>query len=200
VIEPPPAAAGGQDDDDRLLRDEEELVGGGLSGGGSSSSSSGSSSAAAPAARAPEVDLLGEDLLGLGFGGGGSSSAAAAPAPAPALVPGATLDAPSFQAKWQAFPVAASVQLRATRLPGSPGEVEGLCKGVDILTIASGDTGAALKWFQYAQDTGGRLLLLEALMDKSNGAMTLTVRCEAGGAQAALVAAYRRALAGMLVQ
>ena len=80
------------------------------------------------------------------------------------------------------------------------GEVEAWCKGVDIFTIASGDTGAALKWFLYAQDSSSRLILLEALLDKQNGAFGLTLKCDAGGAHAVVVAAFKRAAASILLQ
>ena len=41
---------------------------------------------------------------------------------------------------------------------------------------------------------------MEALLDKQNGAFNLTVKCDAGGAQAVAVAAFRRAVGSILAQ
>jgi hypothetical protein len=203
VVEPPPSGSAGGQDDDRLIGDEGEEYGlaGGGGGGAAGAAVGGGARAAAAAAPAPthtqEIDLLGDDLLGLGLG----SSSAPAPAPVAAyLLPTVALEASAFQGKWQALSVAATLPLRARRLPNSTGEVEALCRQQNIFTIASGDTGSSLKWFLYAQLSTHQFVLMEALLDKSNGNFAVTVKCDAGGAHAVVAAALKQALVDILLQ
>jgi hypothetical protein len=166
-----------------------------------------------------EVDLLGaDDLLGLGPGpvsassssGSGAaatsfaapsfvppSAAAAAPAapaaPAFALQAGAAMDPATFQSKWTALPTAGASSLRAGRVPATA-EVEALARAAHIYTIASGDVAAALKFYLYARDTGGAFHLLEVVLDKSNGAVTATIKSDNPAAAPAVAAALAAAL------
>jgi hypothetical protein len=206
--EPPTSPVGGQDDD-RLLAAEEDGPaavkvgggGGGASSGGSGGGGGGGGGGGAPSRPpppAPEVDLLGEDLLGLGFGS--SAPSAPAPPPAAALVPGPVLDSAGFQARWGALPVATSLALQASRLPASATEVEAWARAAHLPTIASGDTGPALKWFFFGRDTGGAFHLLEAVLEKATGRVAVTVKSEPGGAAAAAVAALRAAFANLPAQ
>jgi hypothetical protein len=64
-------------------------------------------------------------------------------------------------------------------------------------TIASGDTGPALKWFLFCRDTGGAFHLVEAVLEKANGRVAITVKSDPGGAVAAALAAVRAAFANL---
>jgi vesicle coat complex subunit len=187
-------------DDDRLLTDED---GAGQTGGGGGGGGGG----------APEVDLLGDDLLGLGspapapvpvpqqsttaasassfggFGGfgsllGGFGGSAAAPTPTPAIAPPAVsivpvsvLDPQSFQSKWGSLAISQQFQLRALRIP-STDEISALLKSSGVQTIASGDTGMHFKFYVYAQDSMGSFHCIEMLLEKSNGAISATVKSD----------------------
>ena len=199
-------------DDDRLLTEDDGTAQSGGGGGG-----------------APEVDLLGDDLLGLGapspapapqpasaaaasgfggFGGfgsllggfGGGSAAAPAPAPAAApsapvvsILPASVLDPPSFQSKWGALAVSQQVQLRAQRVP-STDEVSSILKASGIQTIASGDTGLQLKFYVFAQDSMGSFHCIEMLLDKSNGAISATIKSDLPANSRVAVTALSNAL------
>ena len=176
----------GQGDDDRLLSDDQDDDN--MVGQTSSSSSNNVQSAPAPA---PEVDLLGEDLLGLGptpttntnsnTGFGNLFGSTPAPAPAPVVVnlipPTAPLEPATFQGKWGMLGTSHTGTLRASRVP-STAEVEGLARSGNIMTIASGDVATALKFYLYGQDSNNGYHLIEMVLDKSNGVVTVTIKSD----------------------
>jgi hypothetical protein len=192
--EPPVVAAAVAQDDDRLLTGDEDAP---LAAGGGASRVVAAAPAAAPAAPADLID----DLLGMGFGGGGAAAPAPAPAGASRLVAvgsGAALDSGAFQARWGALAASPALALQAQRLPpGGSAEVEAWARGAGLATIASGDTGAALKWFVYGQDDAGGFHLAEIVLDKSNGAVVATVKSDVPAAAHVAAAAIRAALAGL---
>ncbi len=196
-------AGRGQGDDDRLLdnADDDVVVGTGASAG-PVGAGGGSSTAAAP-----EVDLLGEDLLGLGSGssapsnagagasfggfvpvslgggggggGGGLGFGMVAPAP-PAVTlvpPSAPLDPGTYQAKWGMLATSNSSTFRAGRVP-STAEVEALARAGNVFSIASGDVSTALKFFLYGQDSQAGYHLFQVLLDKTNGEVSVTVKSD----------------------
>jgi hypothetical protein len=200
-------------DDDRLLSggDDEGAPGAGAGSGSGGGMGAGGGAGAA----APEVDLLGDDLFGggapapapapapaaaSGFGGllGGFASmglgSAAPAASAVTILPSSVLDPPAFQGKWGALPVSQAMQLRAQRVPTTD-EVSGLARAAGVQTVASGDTGAQLKFYLFAQDSTGGFHLFEVVLDKSNGAIAATIksdnRAHVGVAAAALAGALR---------
>ena len=190
VALPEPASTSLGQDDDRLLAgdDEVEIVG----DGGIAAPVAGVASLQQPR----EVDLLGDDLLGLGLGGGGGAPPTSSVSPsAAALLPQAWMDPPTFQTKWGGLPVSTTWSLRATRLPSSPGEVEALAKAFGICTIASGDTGAAIKWFLFAQDLSKLYILMEAMLDKQTGALNVTVKADPGAAVSSAHSAFKQGMA-----
>jgi hypothetical protein len=185
-------------DDDRLLVEEEET--GSSSSSSSSAGSAASSAAAAAAGSAPRAapPAEEEDLLGLGFGSSAPSQAAAVPAPAAvSLVGSPQLDSAAFQSRWSSLAAAGSLSLRAQRLPSSTAEVEGWARSCGLATIASGDTGAALKWFFFCQDTQGAFALAEALLDKGNWELKITLKCDAPQNAHLAVQALRSAFANL---
>ena len=203
-----PATAPASSDGDTLLGGARDEDGAPLGGAGGAAGGAGAAAAvsvvpppaAAPPAAAPVVDLMSDDLLGLGApvaasssGGGFGYMGAPAPAPPPAppafaMRPGATLDPGTFQAKWGSLPAAPLVSLRASRLP-STAEVESLARKASFYTIASGDVGNVLKFYFFGCEAAGAYHLLEVLLDKTTGAVTITFKSDAGGnAQAALQA------------
>lgn len=192
-------AASGEADDDRLLQ------GGDDEGGPPAQPLQHHAAAAQQQQAAPEVDLLGDDLLGMGLGSAPAPAAAGSgfgglgigsAAPAPVTLRGAPqpLDPAAFQGKWGSQPVTQTFALRAGRVPAT-GEVEGHARAGGILTIASGDVGTHLKFYVYGQDSTGSYHLMEVVLDKSNGAVQATMKSDnaanAGVAAAAFAAAMR---------
>ncbi len=187
-------------DDDRLLSGDDD---GPMGGDGSAAMPSVPAPApaqalAAAAAAAAAVDPFGDDLLGLGgFGAPAPAPVAAAP---PALVAAPSLDPGAFQAKWGALGSCGTISMRASRAPATA-EVEALARAASVATVASGDTGAALKFYLYAQDSGtSAFTLFEVALDKSNGVISGTVKSENPGRAAAAVAALQGALRGIPAQ
>lgn len=180
----------GQGDDDRLLSDDhDDEVSSSNNGGGVNSNTQ---QVPVPA---PEVDLLGEDLLGLnssysstssnsntGFGGlfGNSTPAPSAVVMVTLIPPTAPLEPAAFQGKWGMLATSHTGTLRASRVP-STAEVEGLARSGNILPIASGDVTAALKFYLYAQDSNSGYHLFEVVLDKSNGVVTVTIKSDIPG-------------------
>jgi hypothetical protein len=205
------AAKPPSDSDDSLL----------LGGGGGDDGVGGApgGAAAAPPASAGGYAVE-EDLLGLSMGPPApapaaasayaappvpalSSSAAAAgmpPAPTPGgafLVPGAVLAPDAFQAKWGALGGGQALALRAGRLP-TTAEVEALARAGSLYTIASGDVGTHLKFYLYGRDASGAYALLEVVLDKSNGGITATLKCDNPAAAPAVAQALAAALRPIL--
>jgi hypothetical protein len=160
--------------------------------------------APAPAPAPKEIDLLGEDLLGIGgsyssapvptFGGAAFGLGAPAPAPAPvALRIGATLDPAAFQSKWGTLPVAQTLTLRAPRVV-TTAEVETLTRNAGIYTIASGDVGTQLKFYFFTSDSPSTFHLFEVVFDKTNGVLTATIKTDNASVLPAVVQLFAAAL------
>src|SRR5690349_8103395 len=83
------------------------------------------------------------------------SQAPAAPALQLAVQP--VVDAQTFQARWQQLPVAHSgeLSLRAP-FPAAAQQIESLCARGNILTLASGTIGQAMKFYLFAKDVRAR--------------------------------------------
>lgn len=134
-----------------------------------------SSVTSAPAPPVREIDLLGEDLLGMGSAY--TSSPPAPTAPSFALKHGVLLDPAAFQAKWGSLPSAPLVMLQAVRVPSTV-EVETLARAGAFYTIASGDVGSQLKFYFYGGDMAGALHLFEVALDKTNGHISVALKSE----------------------
>jgi hypothetical protein len=181
ALDPPSAPARTvAQDDDRLLSTEEEET---------SVARSAASAPAAPAAPAKEVDLLGDDLLGLGLG----PAPAAAPAAAAAkLAPVARLEPEAFQERWGRLPAGAPLNMQAQRMPSSAAEIDGAARSAFVFSVASGDKGAALVWYLYAQTDPDRAFHLgEASLNKTSGLVSVIIKSENPQAVGAFLSALR---------
>jgi Adaptin N terminal region/Beta2-adaptin appendage, C-terminal sub-domain len=158
--------------------------------------------APAPAAASSASGLLGLSSL---YGPPTTTAAAAAPAPAaagPTFRAGVTLDPGSYQSKWGAMPPSSVLQLRGGR-PGvsiTTGDIDMLLRNNSIYTIASGDVGASIKFYLFANDSAtGSLHLWELLLDKASSTFAITQKSEnvmaASTAAAGITAALRPLLA-----
>ena len=103
------------------------------------------------------------------------------------------MDPSAFQARWGALPSGAPISLRAQRLP-TVGELEGALRGCGLATVASGDTGAALKVFAAGCEAGG-WHLFEVQLDKGSGVVSVTHKCDSGANGAGAGEAVRGGLA-----
>lgn len=157
---------------------------------------------AASAAAAPEEDLLGISYAAPPAPAPAAPVAAPAPAPLPTpspasiLVPGAVLAPADFQAKWGSLPGQA-FRLQASRVPATS-EVEGLVRAGNMPTIASGDVGTSLKFYFFGREAAGAFHLFEVLLDKSNGAVNVTLKSENPAAAPAVAQALAAALRPVL--
>ncbi len=180
ALDPPSAPARTvAQDDDRLLSTEEEET---------SVARSAASAPVAHAAPAKEVDLLGDDLLGLGLG----PAPAAAPAAAAKLAPVAWLEPEAFQERWGRLPACAPLNMQAQRMPSPAAEIDGAARSACIFSVASGDKGAALVWYLYAQTDPDRAFHLgEASLNKTSGVVSVIIKSENPQAVGAFVSALR---------
>lgn len=100
------------------------------------------------------------------------------------------LDSSTFQGQWGALPDTLNSTLCVlSRLPAAPAEVEGVMRANHIKTMASGNLDAVMKIFFYAGDTNQTLYLIQMIIDKSSGAVQVTVKV--GNASAPAEAAAR---------
>lgn len=120
----------------------------------------------------------GMDLLNMGFGGE-TPPAVPRPANPPAFMlnPHAGMDAGLFQQKWGTLQPCQSTSFQFRALPPQV-EIEQSLTAASIKTMASGDVGPQYKFFFYAQDDRGTYYLTEAIVEKSNGVLSATIKAD----------------------
>ena len=141
--------------------------------------------APAPAAPSPSAD----DLLGLDddlLGGFGSPAPAPAPAPAPVAAPvappfslaaGVVITPQDFQAKWAAWPAAATPAITMRQAPTEAALTAAL-RAVNVNIVASGEQGDTVKCYAYATATSGGLFLLELIGSKTSTSTSATIKTD----------------------
>jgi len=125
-----------------------------------------------------------------------AAAAAAAPAPAVALLPQCALDPGAFQAKWGALGAGQQLQLQCRARMPSVEEVSAAARAAHLQTMASGDTGAALKLFLFGADSAGGFHCLEVLVDKQSGRVGVTLKSDLPQHAALAAQAATQAFAG----
>jgi AP-4 complex subunit beta-1 len=141
----------------------------------------------AAAASQPMVDLLGGfDTPAPELPTSPRPAAASAPSGRVALSPSFTMTGEEYQAKWgaiaEADSIVTTVMLRS--VPASTDVVEAALAACNVMTMASGELPAELKFFLYAHDAAsGGVFLIQSNIGKQDAEpiMILTVKV-AGGA------------------
>lgn len=149
-----------------------------------------------PYAATPSI-TTGATSDAFGFLGGGSPVPAPAPAPVFAFKAGVALDPASYQSKWTSLPVSQQSVVRASRQVSTT-DVDALCRAANVLTIASGDVGTALKFYQFAGDATGAIHLFEVVFDKASSSFQVVLKSEVAATSPAALAAYTAALRPVL--
>ena len=155
-------AAGGvpggdvDDEDEEEEDDDEEEEGGG----------------GAVTAAAAGIDLLGlmDDI---------PSAPPARAAPSLLLSPSVALDQAAYQQRWASLPTASTW----TAGVGQPSGIDGLpgrLSGSHVKCMAFGNVGDTVKFYFFAQQEAGALLLLELLVDRTSASASATVKATDG--------------------
>eukprot|EP00520_Triparma_pacifica_P006142 CAMPEP_0118672500 /NCGR_PEP_ID=MMETSP0785-20121206/22574_1 /TAXON_ID=91992 /ORGANISM="Bolidomonas pacifica, Strain CCMP 1866" /LENGTH=791 /DNA_ID=CAMNT_0006567467 /DNA_START=16 /DNA_END=2388 /DNA_ORIENTATION=+ len=92
-----------------------------------------------------------------------------------------SIDGGTFQSMWQSLPEACSGMSVATKVH-TTGEVEASLAELGVLTMASGEMEAEIKFFLYAQERGGAVYLLQCVIDKTcePRVVSIVVKTEGG--------------------
>ncbi|BDA42681.1 beta-adaptin-like protein A [Coccomyxa sp. Obi] len=208
-----PRAAAGVDEGSALLsshEQEEALIDTSTSNGNSPGASllSTAPPAAAPASSVSALD----DLLGLS-GNNFTTPAPAPPPPAPTLSldPRPTLTPAAFQASWGALqpalrfthplPPSALAAIEANNHQACPCISLDFCRktgAAGIATMASGGVAPTFRFYMYAKPTGSSsMVLTEAIVDKSIGSASVTLKCADAAPVQPFAELFRRQLDAM---
>lgn len=136
---------------------------------------------AAPAPASPAAASGMDDLLGMDLMGGGFEAPSAAPsAPAFAIVPGAILAGPEFEARWGSLPAQPAQMRQVLPVQVTTAALEASLRGCGMSIMASGAMGQAMKVFFYARQAQvpTNVWFLVELVVSPGSAATFTLKAE----------------------